>query len=150
MVRRFLPLIAFASVAVSACDGDATSTTGADAAGSVNESGTDALAPEEGLTDVGLCVAEKSVTLATAPTSACSFDLTEAHTNEQVNLAIVTGDTRSGVCSVSFSTKCGPRGGWYWAGEKLALCDATCAAFGGGTGQLVAELGCKTYHCSLK
>lgn len=90
-----------------------------------------------------------TVVLGKAPTSACSFAIPAPYDKFKVNVFIVSGGKKL-VCPRADGGSCdgaGGPGGWFWAGEKIALCDASCIEFGDGAGQLVAELGCPRLTC---
>lgn len=82
-------------------------------------------------------------------TSACSFAIPAPYDKFKVNVFIVSGGKKL-VCPRADGGSCdgaGGPGGWFWAGEKIALCDASCIEFGDGAGQLVAEVGCPRLTC---
>jgi hypothetical protein len=45
------------------------------------------------------------------------------------------------------SNNCTSRGGWFWFGDDVALCDATCIAWENSGANLILEVGCPSESC---
>ena len=56
-------------------------------------------------------------------TSACSFKVSTSIARDRVNLSF------GGRLCQQGSNNCTSRGGWFWFGDEVALCDATCLAW---------------------
>ena len=75
-------------------------------------------------------------------TSSCSFKVSSAIPRDRVNLTF--GGRR--LCQQG-SNNCTPRGGWFWFGDEVALCDDTCLSWEASGANLVLEAGCASESC---
>jgi hypothetical protein len=75
-------------------------------------------------------------------TSSCSFKVPSSISKDQVNLTFSAG----GLCEQG-SNNCTPRGGWFWFGDEVALCDATCLSWENSRANLILEVGCASESC---
>ncbi len=75
-------------------------------------------------------------------TSSCSFKVSSTIPRDRVNL--VFGGRR--LCQQG-SNNCTPRGGWFWFGDEVALCDATCLSWEDSGANLILEAGCPSESC---
>jgi hypothetical protein len=127
-----------------------TSTGGTSTGGNATDGGTDAtVAPDA---DSGSCLTESIVLAAVPPGggSACSFTFNGNYTPGSINLLLTPG--WGTVCYAGSSGGCGSGAssdGWWWFnGNEIALCDATCTRFyDQPAGKLTIQLGCPTETC---
>ncbi len=75
-------------------------------------------------------------------TSSCSFKVSSAIPRDRVN--VLFGGRR--LCRQG-SNNCTTRGGWFWFGDEVALCDATCLSWEDSGANLVLEAGCPSESC---
>jgi hypothetical protein len=75
-------------------------------------------------------------------TSSCSFKVPVSIPHDRVNLLLGGGR----LCRQG-SNNCTPRGGWFWFGDEVALCDATCLSWEASRANLVLEAGCASESC---
>jgi len=75
-------------------------------------------------------------------TSSCSFKVSATIPRDQVNLSL--GGSR--LCEQG-SNNCTSRGGWFWFGDDVALCDATCLVWENSRTILFLEVGCQSESC---
>ena len=94
------------------------------------------------------CVTNTVVLADSGQSSACAFDIPVPYDAGKINVFISTGIGGGQTVCARASANCGELGGWFWFGDQIALCDATCVALEqSGTGMLIAELGCDTDPC---
>ena len=74
-------------------------------------------------------------------TSSCSFAVPAGVARDRVNLSIGGRLCRQG------SNNCTSRGGWFWFGDDVALCDDTCIAWEASGANLILEVGCPSESC---
>jgi hypothetical protein len=91
--------------------------------------------------DSGTCVTQTVVLARGGTTSACSFKVAASVPRDQVNLSI------GGRLCQQGSNNCTSRGGWFWFGDEVALCDATCLAWEASGANLLLEVGCPSESC---
>ena len=75
-------------------------------------------------------------------TSSCSFKVSASIPRDQVNLSLGGGR----LCQQG-SNNCTSRGGWFWFGDDVALCDATCLSWEASRANLILEVGCASESC---
>jgi hypothetical protein len=88
------------------------------------------------------CVAQIVILGRGGTTSSCSFKVSSAIPRDRVNLTFGGGR----LCQQG-SNNCTPRGGWFWFGDEVALCDATCLSWEDSGANLVLEAGCPSESC---
>jgi hypothetical protein len=97
---------------------------------------------DTGNADVGgSCVTQTIVLGRGGTTSSCSFKVAASVPRERVNL------TFGGRLCEQGSNNCTPRGGWFWFGDEVALCDATCLVWENSGANLILEVGCPSESC---
>jgi hypothetical protein len=89
----------------------------------------------------GSCVTQTTILARGGTTSACSFKVPTSIPRDRVNLSIGGRLCRQG------SNNCTSRGGWFWFGDDVALCDATCIAWENSGANLILEVGCPSESC---
>jgi hypothetical protein len=95
----------------------------------------DQIAPEAS------CVTDLIVLARAGTTSSCSFPVPTSVDHDRVNLLI------GGRLCEQGSHNCTSRGGWFWIGDEVALCDETCLAWENSGGNLLLEVGCSSESC---
>ena len=101
----------------------------------------DVRADTGGPVDSGSCVTQTIVLGRGGTTSSCSFKVSSSIAHDRVNLSI------GGRLCQQGSNNCTSRGGWFWFGDDVALCDATCIAWENSGANLVLEVGCASESC---
>ena len=91
----------------------------------------------------GSCVTQTILGPRGGTTSSCSFKISASIPRDQVNVLIGGGR----LCQQG-SNNCSPKGGWFWFGDEIALCDATCLVWENSRNNLVVEVGCASQYCS--
>jgi hypothetical protein len=91
--------------------------------------------------DSGTCVTQTVILARAGTTSSCSFEVSSSIARDQVNLAI------GGRLCQQGSNNCTARGGWFWFGDEVALCDDTCLAWEASGANLLLEVGCPSESC---
>jgi len=89
----------------------------------------------------GSCTTQTIVLARGGTTSACSFKVSSSIPRDRVNLAF------GGRLCQQGSNNCTSRGGWFWFGDEVALCDATCLAWEASGANLILEVGCASESC---
>jgi hypothetical protein len=89
----------------------------------------------------GSCVTQTVVLARGGTTSACSFKVSSSIAHDRVNLSI------GGRLCQQGSNNCTSRGGWFWFGDEVALCDDTCLAWEASGANLTLEVGCASESC---
>lgn len=106
----------------------------------VDQAGNDA-PTDTGAIDSGTCTTQTMVLARGGTTSACSFKVSASIARDRVNLSI------GGRLCQQGSNNCTARGGWFWFGDDVALCDDTCLAWEASGANLVLEVGCPSESC---
>lgn len=78
--------------------------------------------------DLPACVTDVVLLAEAFQSSECSFPIPPEHADGALNLVLEIGGSRQTLCWLASSQGCEPSGGWWYAGDELALCDATCTA----------------------
>jgi hypothetical protein len=87
------------------------------------------------------CTTQTVVLARGGTTSACSFKVSSSLPKDRVNLSF------GGRLCQQGSNNCTQRGGWFWFGDEVALCDDTCLAWEASGANLVLEVGCASESC---
>jgi hypothetical protein len=87
------------------------------------------------------CSTQTMVLARGGTTSACSFKVSASIPRDRVNLSI------GGRLCQQGSNNCTSRGGWFWFGDEVALCDDTCIAWENSGANLILEVGCPSESC---
>jgi len=111
----------------------------ADRAAGGADAAVDVMAP---LDSAPSCTTQRIILGRGGTTSSCSFPVSGAIPRDRVNL--VYGGHR--LCQQG-SNNCTPWGGWFWFGDEVALCDATCLSWEDSGANLVLEAGCPSESC---
>jgi hypothetical protein len=96
---------------------------------------------DTGPIDSGTCTTQTMVLARAGTTSSCSFKVSASIAHDRVNLSI------GGRLCQQGSNNCTARGGWFWFGDEVALCDDTCVAWEASGANLVLEVGCPSESC---
>jgi hypothetical protein len=91
--------------------------------------------------DSGACTTQSAILARAGTTSSCSFKVAASVDHDRVNLSI------GGRLCQQGSNNCTPRGGWFWIGDEVALCDDTCLAWENTGANLILEVGCPSESC---
>jgi hypothetical protein len=107
------------------------------------------IAPSDAPTDTGTpidsggtCVTQTIIGPRGGTTSSCSFKIPASIPRDQVNVLIGGGR----LCEQG-SNNCTMRGGWFWFGDEVALCDDTCLVWENTRSNLIVEVGCASESC---
>ena len=95
-----------------------------------------------GVDSAPACVSQTIILGRGGTTSSCSFDVPATVPRDRVNLVLGGGR----LCQQG-SNNCTARGGWFWFGDDVALCDATCLSWEASRANLVLEVGCASESC---
>src|SRR5262245_33446722 len=87
------------------------------------------------------CTTQTIILARGGTTSSCSFPVPSSVPRDQVNLSI------GGRLCQQGSNNCTARGGWFWFGNEVALCDDTCIAWENSGANLILEVGCPSESC---
>ena len=77
-------------------------------------------------------------------TSSCGFALPDLYDPSIVTIYFSVGGSKQPICRHADSQGCALSDGYWWTGEKIALCDETCALLAVDGGRFFAERGCET------
>jgi hypothetical protein len=88
------------------------------------------------------CATQMIVLARAGTTSSCSFKVPSSIPRDRVNLSYAGRR----LCQQG-SNNCTSRGGWFWFGDEVALCDATCLSWEDTGANLVLEAGCPSESC---
>jgi hypothetical protein len=81
-------------------------------------------------------------------TSSCGFALRDLYDPTIVNVYFSVNGSQQPLCRHADSQGCELSGGYWWAGDEVALCDETCELLDVEGGYFVAVRGCETEFCS--
>jgi hypothetical protein len=107
----------------------------------VDQGGGDAPSDATPIDSGGSCTTQTVILGRGGTTSACSFKVSSTIPRDRVNLGI------GGRLCQQGSNNCTSRGGWFWFGDDVALCDATCIAWEESGANLILEVGCPSESC---
>lgn len=135
-------------------DGGASSSTSSSSSssGSSTSSGGASSSSGGGGDAGGGCQGMLTVLVKNGQSSSCGHDVPVAYDAGAINVYFSgSPGVLQKVCRRAGSGSCGPDGkgeGWFWAGDKIAFCDATCAKIDEGpNATFLIETGCPTTDC---
>ncbi len=81
-------------------------------------------------------------------TSSCGFPLPDLYDQSVVTVYFTVSGSQQPLCRHADSQGCALSGGYWWAGNEIALCDETCELLDVEGGSFVAVRGCESEFCS--